>query len=91
MRIAIVDNSPVVCDGYVKYKKAEVDRSVIMQDFRHNEKKTIKNGFHFGFYQCKICHELYLWHTCFISIVQLFCIFFELRKYHKITQIQNGR
>ena len=36
---------PVVCDGYVKYEEAEVDRSAIMQDFRNNEKKTtIKNG-----------------------------------------------
>ena len=28
---------PVVCDGYVKYEGAEVDRSAIMQDFRDNE------------------------------------------------------
>ena len=29
----------MVCDGYVKYEEAEVDRSAIMQDFRDNEKK----------------------------------------------------
>ena len=27
-------NSPMVCDGYVKYEEAKVDRSAIMQDFR---------------------------------------------------------
>ena len=26
----------MVCDGYVKYEEAEVDRSAIMQDFRNN-------------------------------------------------------
>ena len=35
-------NSPVVCNGYVKYKGAEVDRLAIIQDFRDNEKKRIK-------------------------------------------------
>ena len=33
-----------LCDGYVKYKEAEVNRSAIMQDFRDNGKTTIKNG-----------------------------------------------
>ena len=33
----------MVCVGYVKYEEAEVDRSAIKQDFRDNEKKTIKN------------------------------------------------
>ena len=28
------ENGRVVCDDYVKYEKAEVDRSAIMQDFR---------------------------------------------------------
>ena len=28
MGIKISQNSPVVCDGYVKYEKAEVDRLV---------------------------------------------------------------
>ena len=30
---------PRVCDGYVKYEKAEVDRSAIMPVFRDNEKQ----------------------------------------------------
>ena len=30
---------PMVCDGYVKYEEAEVDKSAIMQDFRNNGKK----------------------------------------------------
>ena len=33
----------MLSDGYVKYEKAEVHRSVIMQDFQGNEKKKI-NG-----------------------------------------------
>ena len=33
------ENSPVICDGYVKYADAEVDRLAIMQDFRNNKKK----------------------------------------------------
>ena len=37
----VTKNSPVVCDGYVKYDEAEVDRSAIMQDFRDNEKKIM--------------------------------------------------
>ena len=51
----------MVCDGYVKYEEAEVDRSAIMQDFIDNETKR-------GYFAI-----------------------FELRKYHKITQIQNSR
>ena len=31
-----------------------------MKDFRDNEKKTIKNDHHFGFYFCEICHGLSL-------------------------------
>ena len=44
--------SQVVSDGYVKYEEREVHRSVIMRDFRDNEKKNIKwaTGGHFGFY-----------------------------------------
>ena len=38
----VTKNFLVVCDGYVKYEEAEVDRSAIMQDFRDNEEKTIK-------------------------------------------------
>ena len=33
------DNSPVVCDGYVKYEEAEVDKPAIMPVFRDNEKQ----------------------------------------------------
>ena len=33
-----------LCDGYVKYEEAEVDRSAIMQDFRDNGKTINKNG-----------------------------------------------
>ena len=32
--------SPTVCDGYVKYEEAEVDRLAIMQNARNNEKKN---------------------------------------------------
>ena len=47
---------------------------------------------HFELYLCKICHGLSLWETfCFIFMVQIFCIVFELCKYYKIPQIQNGR
>ena len=35
----VTRNSPVVCDGYVKYEEAEVDKSVFMQDFRNNGKQ----------------------------------------------------
>ena len=42
----------VSCDGYVRYERAEVLRSAIMQDFRDNEEKKLKwpTGGHFGFY-----------------------------------------
>ena len=33
------NNSPVVCDGYVNYEEAEVDRSAIMPVFRDKEKQ----------------------------------------------------
>ena len=36
------ENSPVICDGYVKYEEVEVDRSVIMLDYRNKEKKLLK-------------------------------------------------
>ena len=32
----------VVCDGYVKYDAAAVDRLVIMQDWRDKNKKLLK-------------------------------------------------
>ena len=62
-----------------------------MQDFRDNEKKTNKNDrqlaildfisakFVMG-YPCVSPHILFM--------VQLFCFVFELRKYHKISQIK---
>ena len=33
------NNFPVICDGYVKYEGAEVDRSAIMPVFRNKEKQ----------------------------------------------------
>ena len=45
----VTKNYSEVCDGYVKYKRAEVLRSAIMQDFRDNEEKNLKWP-HFGFY-----------------------------------------
>ena len=32
----------MVCDSYVKYEEAEVDRLAIMQDFQDNEEKQLK-------------------------------------------------
>ena len=54
------------CDGYVKYKESEVDRSDIMQEFRDNQKKKIKNGrlaVILDFISAKICHGLSLYET----------------------------
>ena len=74
-------NSPVVSDGYVKYGEGAVDGLAIMQDFRDNE----KNDFTFTkFVLGYSCRDLTF---CFTFMVQLSCIV----KYHKITQIQNGR
>ena len=50
----------------------------MMQDFWDNEFTKI------GLYQCKIGHFYILFY------IHDPAIFFELRKYHKITQIQNG-
>ena len=36
MGTKVTENSAVVCDGYVKYEEAEIDKSAIMQDFRDN-------------------------------------------------------
>ena len=67
-----------------------------MQDFPDNEKKTIKNDrqsaildfisakFVMG-YACMSPYILFYMHRPAILFV------FEFRKYHKITQIQNGR
>ena len=58
------EHSPVVCDGYVKYAEAEVDRLAIMQDnrMRKNDLKWPPVG-QFGFYFCKICQGLSLCDT----------------------------
>ena len=56
----------VVCDGYVKYWEAEVDRLIIMQNIRDNEKNPIENerqSGHFGFYIFDIWHWLSLSET----------------------------
>ena len=36
------ENYPVVCDGYVKYEEAEVDRLAINFFYRNNENKRLK-------------------------------------------------
>ena len=87
-------NYSVVCDGYVKYERAEVLRSAIMQDFRDNEEK-IENGrlatiLDFISEKFVMGHHCVRPSICFIFMVQLFCIFLSL-KYHTITQIQNDR
>ena len=79
----------MLCDGYVKYEEAEVDRSVIMQDFRDNEGRKLKIADRQPFW-ISLVRNLSCAILCFIFMVQLFA-FFELRKYHKITEIQNGR
>ena len=58
-------------------------------------RKKIKwpSGDHFGFISAKFvmgypCVDITF---CFTFMVQVFCFFFELRKYHKIIKIQNSR
>ena len=66
-----------------------------MQDFRDNEKKqlklTTKRPFWILFLR-NLLWVILVWVLTFSSkrMVQLFCFVFELRKYDKITQIQNG-
>ena len=85
----------VVSDGYVKYKEAEVDRSAIMQDCQNNEKKN-SNGRQVAILNF-ISAKFVMGYPCvrhdirFKFMVQLFCIFLELYKYHKIAQIHNSR
>ena len=47
----------MVYDGYVKYEKAEIHRSAIMQDFQNSMKKKSKKkwpiGSHFGLFSGK--------------------------------------
>ena len=67
-----------------------------MQDFGDNDKKQLKMTANWPFldfisakfvmgYPCVSPYILFYMH------VQLFCFVFELHKYHKINQIQNGR
>ena len=54
----------------------------------------MSTGDHFEFYLCEICHGLSLGetlHFVLYSWLSYFALFFELRKYHKITQFQIGR
>ena len=66
-----------------------------MQHFRDNEKKQLKMTVSRPFWVLFVpnfSHVLSLCDTfCYICMVQLFCFDFELRKYNRITQIQNGR
>ena len=64
-----------------------------MWHFRVIEKKTIKNdcqSFWILFLQ-NLSWVILVWTFCSICMVQLFCLDFELSKYYKIIQIQNGR
>ena len=59
-----------------------------MQDFRDNEKKTIKNYRQLAildFFLRNLSWVILVWvlKHCSICMVQLFCFVFELRKYHK--------
>ena len=88
----------MVCDGYVKYERAEVFRSAIMQDFRDNEEK-IWNGrlaaildfisakFVMGYHCVRPSILFYIYGP---AILHFFAFFVSL-KYHKISQIHNGR
>ena len=88
----VTKNFPVVCDGYVKYEEAEVNRSAIMQDFRDNEKK-IKNG-RLAAILDFISAKFVMGYPCVRPYI-LFCIhgtailhFFEFRKYHKLLKFK---
>ena len=68
----------------MKYEVAEVHRSAIMQDFRHNAILDFISGKFVMGYPCVGPYILFYIHGPAILH------FFELRKYHKITKIQNG-
>ena len=63
-----------------------------MHDFRENEKKTNKkdhqsailNFISAKFVMVVLCESLHF-------VLYAWCMVFVLRKYHKITKIQNGR
>ena len=77
----------------MKYEEAEVHKSAIMQDFRHNERKYL-NGrlaaildfitakFVMG-YPCVIHYILF-----YIDGPAILHFFFELSKYHKIIKFK---
>ena len=82
----------MVCDGYVKYEEAEVDRSAILQDFRNNEKKKfnrrlvaildfISAKYLMG-YHCVRPYILFYIHGPVILH------FFELRRYKKLCKFK---
>ena len=75
----------MVFDGYVKYEEAEVHRSAIIKDMR---KKKI-NG-RLAAILAFISAKFVMGYPCVRHYI-LFCSHGpELRKYHKIIQIQNG-
>ena len=57
------NNSPVVCDGYVKYEETEVDRLAIMQYFQDNEEKMAA------------ILDLFLWNLSGIILVRSYVLF----------------
>ena len=68
-----------------------------MQHFRDNEKKQLKMSAILNFisvnlimgYPC--ASPFFLFPFVLYAWSSYFALIFELRKYHKITQIQNGR
>ena len=92
----VTKNSPVVCDGYVKYEEAEVHRSAIMQDFQDHEKKKL-NGRLAAFldFISAIFVMDYPWVRHYILFYihgpAILHFLSYLCKYHYITKIQNGR
>ena len=68
----------MVCDGHVKYEKAEVDRSAIMKHFRGDQRKKIK--WPTGGHPCVRPYILFYIHSSAILH------FFQLLEYLKITQ-----
>ena len=81
----------MVCDGYVKYEEAEVDRSAFMQDFRDYEKNKFEMAI-LDFISAKFVmgYPYVRPYILFYIHGPAILLFFELHKYHKITQIQNG-
>ena len=67
-----------------------------MQNFRDDEKKQLKKTVSRPFWILFLRNLSWVILVrvltfCSICMVKQFCFVFELRKYHKITQIQNGR